>query len=165
MKDSIRPRATHSQAPSPITSTTLSIAEVFAPGLSWLAKSADRIVRFIVLGVLAVAVFFVLVGRARAEATDAARNHEADNARLLQRFYAAFMAADAEATTALVTPDFVMHVPGKGLNAGEYWGRDGLRQFMANIKQYNGGVFSMKVDALATGAGTAFTHEIVVINR
>lgn len=162
MKDSIHPHKDHPHVRGPFAGTTLSIAAALEPVLSWLARSAERAV---VLAVLAGAVLLAFLDPAHAGTVAGPHDDEAANARLIQKFYAAFMAADADATTALVTHDFVMHVPGNGLNAGEYWGRDGLRQFMANIKQYNGGVFSMKVDALAAGPGSAFTREVVVINR
>lgn len=165
MNVSIHPRKHRSPPSTPFTSTALSIAAALEPGFSWLARSADRVLRIVVLAVLGVAAFLASMDPARAGSVDSPRNDETANARLVQKFYAAFMSADSDATMALVTPDFVMHVPGKGLNAGEYWGREGLQHFMTNIREYNGGVFSMNVEALATGAGSAFTREAVVINR
>jgi len=44
------------------------------------------------------------------------------NAKLIQEFYNAFLRGDMETVTKLTSSDFIMHVPGKGLNAGEYWG-------------------------------------------
>ena len=87
------------------------------------------------------------------------------NAQLLQNFYAAFVRGDAEGAAGYVTSDFIMHVPGRGLNAGDYWGRDGLRRFMRNIQNYVGGVFEMRIAAMSVADTTAFTREIVVLNR
>jgi ketosteroid isomerase-like protein len=89
----------------------------------------------------------------------------AANAILLRDFYGAFLKGDADAAVKFVTPDFIMHVPGRGKNAGEYWGRDGLKRFMGNILTYNGGMFSMKVPAMSVADHTAFTREVVALNR
>jgi len=83
----------------------------------------------------------------------------------LRDFYAAFLKGDADTAAKFVTPDFIMHVPGRGMNAGEYWGRTGLKKFMGNISAYNGGTFSMKIPAMSVEDHTAFTREVVVINR
>jgi hypothetical protein len=89
----------------------------------------------------------------------------AANAVVLQQFYAAFTAGKSDAAVQFATPDFIMHVPGTGGNAGEYWGHDGLRTFMNNILAYNGGTFRMHVPAIAVDDHTAFTREVVVLNR
>jgi len=70
-----------------------------------------------------------------------------------------------DSVTKLISNDFIMHVPGKGLNAGEYWGAEGLEKFASNIFAYNGGVFSMKVPTLAVSGDTAFTQEVIQLNR
>ena len=67
------------------------------------------------------------------------------NADIVRRLYEAFVAGDLEAAATFVATDFVMHVPGTGLNAGEYWGLSGFRKFMSNIARHNGGVFDMDV--------------------
>jgi ketosteroid isomerase-like protein len=87
------------------------------------------------------------------------------NAKLIQDFYGAFLRGDMEAVTKYISGDFIMHVPGKGLNAGEYWGADGLKKFASNIFAYNGGTFNMKVPTLAVSGDTAFTQEIIQLNR
>ena len=89
----------------------------------------------------------------------------AANAIFLREFYAAFLKGAADAAVKFVTPDFIMHVPGRGINTGEYWGRDGLKKFMGNILNYNGGTFSMKIPAMSVEDHTAFTREVVVLNR
>jgi ketosteroid isomerase-like protein len=89
----------------------------------------------------------------------------AANAAVLQQFYAAFNAGNCDAAVQFVTPDFIMHVPGTGQNAGEYWGHEGLRMFMSNILGYNGGTFHMNIPAIAVDDHTAFTREVVILNR
>lgn len=88
-----------------------------------------------------------------------------DTVRLVRGFYAAFAKGDITAAQKFVTDDFIMHVPGKGLNAGEYWGKDGLREFMGHILGYNGGTFELKVPHFAVNGDTAFTREVVTLNR
>ncbi|GGB69461.1 nuclear transport factor 2 family protein [Fictibacillus barbaricus] len=87
------------------------------------------------------------------------------NAKLIQDFYAAFLRGDIEAATKFISSDFIMHVPGNGVNAGEYWGVEGFKQFTSNIMAYNGGKFSMEVPQLAVSEDVAFTREIVKFNR
>jgi ketosteroid isomerase-like protein len=93
------------------------------------------------------------------------RSSSAANAVVLLRFYAAFITGNSDAAVQFVTPDFIMHVPGTGINAGKYWGHDGLRTFMNNIRTYNGGTFRMHVPAMAVDDHTAFTREVVILNR
>jgi ketosteroid isomerase-like protein len=87
------------------------------------------------------------------------------NAEVLQQFYAAFTKGDIEAAKSFVTSDFIMHVPGKGANAGEHWGREGLEKFMKNILSWNGGKFSMQVPHVAVNGDGGFTREVVDLNR
>lgn len=89
----------------------------------------------------------------------------AANGVLLLDFYAAFLAGDADAAVRFLTPDFILHVPGRGANAGEHWGREGLKKFMRNILAYNGGRFEMKVPAMAVADQAAFTREVVSLGR
>jgi ketosteroid isomerase-like protein len=55
----------------------------------------------------------------------AAFDHQ--NAELVQTLYRALRARDLEAAAELIYPDFVAHVPGKGINAGEYWSVEGFK--------------------------------------
>jgi ketosteroid isomerase-like protein len=87
------------------------------------------------------------------------------NAEIISRLYEAFVAGDPEAAETFVATDFVMHVPGSGLNAGEYWGRSGFRQFMSNIARHNGGVFDMAVPVFSVTGDDVFTREMIRINR
>lgn len=96
-----------------------------------------------------------------AEETDASQA----NAHLVSVLYDAFVIGDIDAAARFVAPDYVLHVPGRGLNAGEYWGIDGFRQFMSNIARHNGGIFQMDVPVCAVSGEHAFTREVVTMNR
>ena len=87
------------------------------------------------------------------------------NAATISDLYEAFVGGDIEAAARFVSPDFVMHVPGTGRNAGEYWGVNGFRRFMSNIARHNGGVFDMDVPVFSVSGEHAFTREIIQINR
>jgi ketosteroid isomerase-like protein len=87
------------------------------------------------------------------------------NAATISDLYEAFVDGDIEGAARFVSPDFVMHVPGTGRNAGEYWGVNGFRQFMSNIARHNGGVFDMEVPVFSVSGEHAFTREIIQINR
>ncbi|MFS7180913.1 hypothetical protein AB6846_11770 [Serratia proteamaculans] len=49
------------------------------------------------------------------------------NRELINKFYDAFKTGDKAIILSYITDDFIMHVPGKGLNAGEYWGKRGVQ--------------------------------------
>jgi ketosteroid isomerase-like protein len=87
------------------------------------------------------------------------------NAATISDLYEAFVDGDIDAAARFVSPDFVMHVPGTGRNAGEYWGVNGFRQFMSNIARHNGGVFDMEVPVFSVSGEHAFTREVIQINR
>lgn len=84
---------------------------------------------------------------------------------LTRDLYAAFGSGDCDAAARLVRDDCILHVPGTGANAGEYWGRDGFRRFMGNILAYNGGVFDVQVPVVSIHDDDVFTREIVTLNR
>jgi ketosteroid isomerase-like protein len=86
-------------------------------------------------------------------------------AEVVARLYAAFVTGDIEGAAGMIASDFVGHVPGRGRNAGEYWGVDGFHQFMTNITGYNGGVFDVHVPVFSVGGEDAFTREVIEINR
>jgi ketosteroid isomerase-like protein len=80
-------------------------------------------------------------------------------------FYEAFVRGDLNRASAYLTPDVILHVPGRGANAGEYWGHEGFTRFVNNIQRYNGGMFRMHVGTMAVGDHTVFTREVLTINR
>jgi ketosteroid isomerase-like protein len=87
------------------------------------------------------------------------------NAELVQNFYAALRARDVTAAAELVYPDFVAHVPGSGINAGDYWSIDGFKTLMANVFAYNGGHFDLSVPAISVKGPDVFTREVIKLNR
>lgn len=84
---------------------------------------------------------------------------------VIEGFYRAFSGGDPEAAAEHLTSDFIMHVPGRGLNAGDYWGREGFKRFVRYIHAYNGGRFDQRLTALAVGDDDVFTREVVALNR
>ena len=86
-------------------------------------------------------------------------------AEVVNDLYEAFVVGDADSATQCLAEDFIGHVPGKGLNAGQYWGRKGFQQFMTNIARYNGGVFDIEVPVFSVAGDDAFTREVIHLNR
>jgi ketosteroid isomerase-like protein len=87
------------------------------------------------------------------------------NAAMLSSLYDAFATGDLETARQFVSPDFVLHVPGTGRNAGEYWGPDGFLTFLSNVATHNGGLFDLQVPAFAVNGEHGFSREVVRINR
>ena len=73
------------------------------------------------------------------------------NTKVIQSLYPDFTSRniDGVVVNLLLTPDFIMHVPGKGYNTGEYWGREGFKKFVSNITDHNEGVFKLKLLRMA----------------
>jgi ketosteroid isomerase-like protein len=88
-----------------------------------------------------------------------------ENAETLSRLYDAFAAGDVETAAAFVADDYILHVPGRSNNAGDYWGPEGLRTFMSNVLGYNGGLFDIAVSTFAVSGNDAFTREVIRINN
>jgi ketosteroid isomerase-like protein len=84
---------------------------------------------------------------------------------MLSSLYDAFATGDLETARQFVSPDFVLHVPGTGRKAGEYWGPDGFLTFLSNIATHNGGLFDLQVPAFAVHGGHGFSREVVRVNR
>ena len=97
--------------------------------------------------------------------TDPTATAAHSNAALIDDFYRVFAAGDPETASLYLTPDFIMHVPGRGLNAGDYWGPEGFQSFIENVQSYNGGRFDLQVAAVAVSDDHLFTREIVTLNR
>lgn len=87
------------------------------------------------------------------------------NKQLILNFYVAFSQGDLDKILTYVTEDFIMHVPGKGLNAGEYWGKVGFKKFLINVSSYGGGGFLLSVPAVAVNGDVIFTREEISMNR
>ena len=54
------------------------------------------------------------------------------NTNVIQSLYQGFESGNIEGVADLLKSDFIMHVPGKGRNAGEYWGREGFKKEAVN---------------------------------
>jgi ketosteroid isomerase-like protein len=93
----------------------------------------------------------------------AAFDHQ--NAELVQTLYRALRARDLEAAAELIYPDFVAHVPGKGINAGEYWSVEGFKTLFSNVLAYNGGHFDVRVPVVSVNGADVFTREVLELNR
>ncbi|MFC9091277.1 nuclear transport factor 2 family protein [Streptomyces sp. NPDC048231] len=96
---------------------------------------------------------------------NAASQTSRETVALVRKFHAAFARGDLSAAQKFVSDDFVMHVPGRGLGAGQYWGKEGLRGFMGPMFSYNGGTFDLAVPHFAVNGDTAFTREVLTVNR
>jgi ketosteroid isomerase-like protein len=107
----------------------------------------------------------MLVDQTVSVASNISADSSQQNAATIIELYDAFVAGDIEAAARSVSPDFVMHVPGTGRNAGEHWGVNGFRQYMSNIARHNGGVFDMEVPVFSVSGEHAFTREVIQINR
>lgn len=92
-------------------------------------------------------------------------NDARSNAQILSDLYGAFADGNLGAALRCVSSDFVLYVPGIGRNAGEYWGPEGLRKFMANIAIYNGGLLDLQVPVLAVTGEHGFSREVIRMNR
>lgn len=107
----------------------------------------------------------MLIDQTVTTASSAAAEMSQHNAATIGDLYEAFVSGDIEGAARFVSPDVVMHVPGTGRNAGEYWGVNGFRQFMSNIARHNGGVFDTEVPVFSVSGEHAFTREVIQINR
>jgi ketosteroid isomerase-like protein len=75
-------------------------------------------------------------------------------------------AGDGDAAADAVTDDYVLHVPGRHPHAGEFWGRHGLRKFVANNRTSNGGgPVELAVPVFVVTGDDAFTREVLTVNR
>ncbi|MFL6486277.1 MAG: hypothetical protein ACJ71D_06130 [Nitrososphaera sp.] len=90
------------------------------------------------------------------------------NTKVIQSLYPDFTSRniDGVVVNLLLTPDFIMHVPGKGYNTGEYWGREGFKKFVSNIPAHNGGVFKLKLLRMAANERmlVVFRLELIILN-
>ena len=71
------------------------------------------------------------------------------NVALVRGAYAAQAAGDLEAYLALLTDDFVLHIPGRSQIAGTYRGREAMRGHFADIARISGGSFRTTVHDVA----------------
>ena len=67
------------------------------------------------------------------------------NLELVRRAYAAQAAGDLDSYLAMLTDDFVLHIPGRSQIAGEYRGREAMRGHFAEVARLSGGTFRTSV--------------------
>ena len=93
------------------------------------------------------------------------REIDDEHAAHLRAYYSAVHSRDAETASRLVTPDFVAHVPGSGVIAGEYWGPEGLIELMNKSAAHGGGFLDLRVPVMSINGDDAFTREVITLNR
>jgi ketosteroid isomerase-like protein len=93
------------------------------------------------------------------------REVENEHAALLRAYYSAVHARDVESALHLLTPDFVAHVPGLGVIAGDYWGRGGFIELMSKSAAQGDGFLDLRVPVLSINGDNAFTRELITLNR
>jgi uncharacterized protein (TIGR02246 family) len=75
----------------------------------------------------------------------------ADNAALTRRMFDAFERKDGFALRDLFADDAVWTVPGSGVMAGAYRGRDAIFRFLARLPRETGGTYASRlIDVLAS---------------
>jgi len=75
----------------------------------------------------------------------------ADNAAIVERIFDAFARKEGLALRGLFGEDAVWHVPGRGVMAGTYRGREAIFRFLAELpKQTDGSYRSELIDVLAS---------------
>ena len=73
------------------------------------------------------------------------------NEELLRNAYDAQGRGDIEAYLALLSDDFVLHMPGRSRIAGDYPGKDEVRRHFREVAELSGGTFRTELhDVLAT---------------
>lgn len=75
----------------------------------------------------------------------------ADNAAVVRRIFDAFARKDAFALRDVFAPDAVWVVPGSGVMAGTYRGRDEIFRFLGRLPRETGGTYASRLrDVLAS---------------
>lgn len=76
---------------------------------------------------------------------------EADNAAVVRRIFDAFARKDAFGLRDVFAPDAVWVVPGSGVMAGTYRGRDEIFRFLGRLPRETGGTYASRLlDVLAS---------------
>ena len=79
---------------------------------------------------------------------------------LLRMAYEAQARGDLDAYLALLTEDFVLHVPGRSQMAGDYSGKEAVRRHFRDIADRSGGTFRTAVHDVAVSDD----HVIALVN-
>jgi ketosteroid isomerase-like protein len=85
-----------------------------------------------------------------------------------RRLYESFMVGDLETVAGLLAGDVVFHVPGTGVNAGDYHGRDGVLAFFAQASRLTGGTLRIELRNVLVGdtyAAAVATYRATRPNR
>ncbi|MGJ6962274.1 nuclear transport factor 2 family protein [Streptosporangium sp. G11] len=77
------------------------------------------------------------------------------NAQAVKDLYDALGAGDLEAAGRALTPDSVLHVPGRGANTGDYVGRDAVLGFVTHAFTVTGGTLKLTVHRVLSDDETA----------
>ena len=71
------------------------------------------------------------------------------NEALVRAAYAAQAKGDLDAYLALLSDDFVLHMPGRSRIAGDYIGKDEVRRHFREIRELSGGTFRTSLHDVA----------------
>jgi ketosteroid isomerase-like protein len=93
------------------------------------------------------------------------RGAENDHAALLRAYYSALHSRDVEGALRLLSPDFVAHVPGSGVLAGEYWNHEGFIELVTKASAHGEGFLDLRVPVMSVNGDDAFTRELMTLNR
>jgi ketosteroid isomerase-like protein len=90
----------------------------------------------------------------------------ADNERLVRRMFDAFARRDAFALRELFADDAVWTVPGRGVMAGVYRGREEILRFLSRLPKETDGTYGSElVDVLASDARAAALYRARGLRR
>jgi uncharacterized protein (TIGR02246 family) len=90
----------------------------------------------------------------------------ADNERLVRRMFDAFARRDAFALRELFADDAVWTVPGRGVMAGVYRGREEILRFLSRLPKETDGTYGSElVDVLASDARAAALYRARGVRR
>jgi ketosteroid isomerase-like protein len=87
------------------------------------------------------------------------------NAEVLKNLYAAISTQDKTAAAELLSADLILHVPGRGLLAGDYWGHQGFETYLSKLLEHAGGSLRVDVPVLSVNGQDAFAREVVTARR
>src|SRR5688500_7215847 len=87
------------------------------------------------------------------------------NEQVVLQLELAFQNGDLSGVIKHLSSDVILTIPGKGMNAGEYWGHKGFEKFFCNIMNHYGGRFTNELVSFAAGDKHVFVREFNVLNR
>jgi ketosteroid isomerase-like protein len=87
------------------------------------------------------------------------------NETLLNDAYEALAAGDADAVTAVATPDVTVHIPGRGAQSGTYRGHAGVRTLLGRLSGLTDGSFHIELSEIFAGEELAVALGFLVGQR